>query len=59
VSLKVYNALGQVVAELVRGHRHAGRYSIAWDASGFASGVYFYRLEAGSFVQTRKLIVLK
>jgi hypothetical protein len=59
VSLKVYNALGQVVAELIRGHRHAGRYSIAWDASGYASGVYFYRLEAGSFVQTRKLIVLK
>jgi hypothetical protein len=59
VSLKVYNALGQVVSELVSGHRPAGRYSVAWDASGFASGVYFYRLEAGSFVQTRKLIVLK
>ena len=59
VSLKVYNALGQVVAELMRGRRQAGRYSIVWDASGFASGVYFYRLEAGSFVQTRKLIVLK
>ena len=59
VSLKVYNALGQVVSELVSGHRPAGRYSIAWDASGFASGVYFYRLEAGKFVQTRKLIVLK
>ncbi len=59
VSLKVYNSLGQVVSELVGGHRPAGRYSIAWDASGFASGVYFYRLEAGNFVQTRKLIVLK
>jgi hypothetical protein len=59
VSLKVYNALGQVVSELLRGHRQAGRYSVSWDASGFASGVYFYRLEAGSFVQTRKLIVLR
>ncbi len=59
VSLKVYNALGQVVSELVSGHRPAGRYSIVWDASGIASGVYFYRLEAGSFVQTKKLIVLR
>ena len=59
VSLKVYNALGQVVSELVSGHRPAGKYSIVWDASGFASGVYFYRLEAGSFVQTKKLIVLR
>jgi hypothetical protein len=59
VSLKVYNALGQAVSELVSGHRPAGRYSITWDATAFASGVYYYRLEAGSFVQTRKLIVLK
>jgi len=59
VSLKVYNSLGQVVSELVSGHRPAGKYSIVWDASGFASGVYFYRLEAGSFVQTKKLIVLR
>ena len=59
VSLRVYNSLGQVVSELVNGHRPAGRYSIAWDASGFASGVYFYRLEAGNFVQTKKLIVLR
>ena len=59
VSLKVYNTLGQVVSEPVSGYRRAGSYSIVWDASGFASGVYFYRLEAGSFVQTKKLTILR
>jgi photosystem II stability/assembly factor-like uncharacterized protein len=59
VSLRVYNSLGQVIADLVSGHRPAGSYSVTWDANGVASGVYFYRLEAGNFVQTRKLIVLK
>jgi photosystem II stability/assembly factor-like uncharacterized protein len=59
VSLKIYNSLGQAVSELVSGHMPAGRYSIAWNASGYASGVYFYRLEAGKFVQTKKLIVLR
>lgn len=59
ISLVVYNALGQVVSRLAGGHRPAGRYSVTWDASGSASGVYFYRLEAGSFVRTKKLLLLK
>jgi len=59
VSLVVYNSLGQVVSHLVNGFRQAGRYSVTWDASACASGVYFCRLEAGSFVQARKLILLK
>ncbi len=59
VALRVYNALGQVVAVLVAGRRAAGSYSVSWDASGYASGVYFYRLEAGNFVATKKLVVLK
>ena len=59
VSLKVYNAMGQVVALLADGPRAAGRYSVVWDASGVATGVYFYRLAAGNFVSTKKLIFMK
>ena len=59
VSLKVYNAMGQVVSVLAGGPRAAGRYSVVWDASTVASGVYFYRLEAGSFIAVKKLVVLK
>ncbi|MBE0557465.1 MAG: T9SS type A sorting domain-containing protein, partial [Proteobacteria bacterium] len=58
-ALLVYNILGQRVAELVNEEKDAGSYEIQFDASGLASGVYLYRLEAGSFVQTRKLVVLK
>jgi hypothetical protein len=59
VSLVVCNAMGQVVADLVTGRRAAGRYSVVWDASGVASGAYFCRLTAGSFMQAKKLIVLR
>ncbi len=37
----------------------AGRYSVKWDASGYSSGIYFYRLQAGEFVETKKLVLLK
>jgi glucuronoarabinoxylan endo-1,4-beta-xylanase len=59
VSLKVYNLLGVEVANLYTGFRQAGNYSAVFDGSAFASGVYFYRLTAGSFVSTRKFILLK
>ncbi|MCX6145580.1 MAG: T9SS type A sorting domain-containing protein [Ignavibacteriales bacterium] len=59
VVLTIYNILGQSVAELVNAEKDAGHYETRFDASGFASGVYLYRLQAGSFVQTRKLVVLK
>jgi Secretion system C-terminal sorting domain len=60
VRLTVINILGQVVATLVNGEqRSAGNYTVTWNAESFASGVYFCRLQAGSFVQTRKLILLK
>ena len=59
VSLKVYNVLGQEVATLVSEEMKPGRYEVAWDATGFASGVYFYRLQAKDFVDTKKLILLK
>ncbi len=59
VKLEVYDIIGRRVAVLVNDQVQAGRYTVQFDASGFASGVYFYRLQAGSFVQTRKLTVIK
>ncbi|KAF0152738.1 MAG: Glycoside hydrolase starch-binding [Ignavibacteria bacterium] len=59
VSLKVFNVLGQEVATLVNKQLKAGSYSFDWNASNLSSGVYFYRIEAGSFNQTRKMLLLK
>ncbi len=59
VSLVVYNTLGQEVAMLINGEQEAGYHEVRVDASRLSSGVYFYRLESGSFVVTKKLTVLK
>jgi len=59
VTLIVYNIVGQEVARLVNGVQKAGNHNIKWDASSVASGIYFYRLQAGDFVQTRKMVLLK
>jgi hypothetical protein len=59
VTLTVYNTLGQRVVTLVDAEEQAGYHEIRFDGSGLASGVYFYRLQAGDFVQTRKLLLLK
>jgi len=61
VSLKVYDMLGRVVSTVVNEHQTAGTYTVSLNMAGqgFSSGVYFYRLETGSFVSTRKLILLK
>jgi hypothetical protein len=58
-TLKVYDVLGNEVATLVDEFREAGRYEIEFDASTLSSGVYFYRLQAGSFVETKKMILLR
>jgi hypothetical protein len=59
VKLRVYNILGQMVMELFNGPQVAGNHIVAFDASKFASGVYFYRLEAGSYMNVKKMILLK
>ncbi len=59
VTLTVYNTLGAGVATLVSETLSAGRYSTEWDASRFSSGVYFYRLQAGEFVETKKVVLLR
>jgi len=59
VSLKIYNILGQEVATIVNQHQAAGNYTATFDASRFASGVYFYRLNTGSFSAVKKMLLLK
>jgi len=59
VSLKVYNTLGKEISTLVSEKLPAGVYSVNWNAENLSSGVYFYRLIAGSFSQTKKLILLR
>lgn len=59
IKLIVYNAIGEEVAKLVNEIKTAGNYNVSFDASSFSSGVYFYRLEADSFVETKKMILIK
>ncbi len=59
ISLKVYNVLGAEVATLVNGNYAAGKYNVTFDASKLSSGVYFYRLQAGNFIETKKMVLLK
>jgi len=59
VSLKVYNVLGQEVAMLANEVEQPGTYTVTWDAIGLSSGVYFCRLQAGTFTDTRKLLLIK
>ena len=59
VSLVVYNLRGEEVALLLSGTMPAGNHRVSWDASNVSSGIYFYRLQAGDFVQTRKMVLLK
>jgi endo-1,4-beta-xylanase len=59
VTLKVYDVLGREVKELVNGEQDAGTYTVNFNASGLSSGIYFYRIEAGSFSQVKKMLLLK
>ena len=59
VSLKVYDLLGREVATLVNEVRKPGQYTVQWDASGYASGMYFCRLSTNDFAETRKLLLIR
>jgi hypothetical protein len=59
VSLRVFDVLGREVAVLINEEKLAGTYNVTWDASDLSSGVYLYRLRAGSFVETKKMLLLR
>ncbi|MEK7775102.1 MAG: T9SS type A sorting domain-containing protein [Candidatus Zixiibacteriota bacterium] len=59
VELSVYNVLGQKVVSLVNQDMEPGSHTVAWDASNNSSGVYYYRIAAGTFAQTKKMVLLK
>jgi len=59
VSLKVFDLLGRGVATIVSDELSAGSYTRQWNAANISSGIYFYRLQAGKYVETKKLILLK
>ena len=59
VELTIYDMKGRKVANLINEHKSAGYHSVTWDASGLSSGIYFYRLTAGEFVETKKMVLMK
>ena len=59
VSLKIYDMLGKEVKTLVNETKPAGRYIVSFDGSNLASGVYYYRIQAGDFVETKRMLLLK
>jgi photosystem II stability/assembly factor-like uncharacterized protein len=59
VTLKIYDIIGSEVATLVNENLNAGSYNIDWNASSLSSGVYFYRIQSGNFVETKKMMLVK
>jgi hypothetical protein len=59
VSLKIYNVLGKEIATLLNEEKNTGTYEVNFNATNLSSGIYFYKLEAGNFVETRKMILMK
>ena len=59
VTLKVYDVLGKEIRTLVSEEKPAGRYEVEFNATSLPSGIYFYKLEAGDFVETKKMILMK
>jgi photosystem II stability/assembly factor-like uncharacterized protein len=59
VTLKVYDVLGKEVATLVNEEKSSGKYSVNFNANNLASGIYFYKLQAGNFTKTMKMILMK
>jgi hypothetical protein len=59
ITLTIYNSLGQLVETLIQKELSAGKYSIFWNASGYSSGIYYYKIESSYFVKTKKCLLLK
>ena len=59
VELSIYNVIGQKITTLLREIKQAGTHQVEWDATGYASGVYYYKIEAGEFVDVRRMVLLR
>jgi len=59
VTIKVYNVLGKEVATLINEYKPAGKYETEFNAANLPSGIYFYKVQAGDFVETKKMILMK
>lgn len=59
VSIKIYDVIGNELKELVNSRQTAGQYEVSFDASSLSSGVYMYKIQAGDYVQTKKMLLLK
>jgi 5-hydroxyisourate hydrolase-like protein (transthyretin family) len=59
VSLKIYDMLGKEVKTLVNETKPAGRYTVTFDGSNLASGIYYYQIKAGDFIQTKRMMLIK
>ena len=59
VELSIYNLLGQKLSTLVDEKQQTSSYQVEWDASGYASGIYYYRLVAGEFAEVRKMVLIR
>src|SRR5260221_13885474 len=59
VRLSVFDILGKEIAVLSDGNRNPGHHAVVWDAAKFSSGIYFYKIIAGSFVETKRMVLVK
>jgi flagellar hook assembly protein FlgD len=59
VSIKIYDILGKEVSKIVNETKQAGYYNFNFDATSLSSGMYFYKIEAGNFVQTKRMLLMK
>ena len=59
VTIKIYDILGRSVSTLFEGSQEAGCQSVIWDAGDVSSGIYLYKLQAGDYIETRKMLLIK
>jgi flagellar hook assembly protein FlgD len=59
VTIKIYDITGNDLETLINEEKVVGAYEITWDGSNYPSGIYFYKIEAGNFVETKKLVLIK
>ncbi len=59
IRINVYNITGQLVETVADGYYTAGKHAVTWDAAGYASGIYLYRIQAGTFAETKRMVLLR